>query len=121
MKQILVLLLGVCVLLVACNSNQQTYNDLDSFTNYLEKNSSSFSDKDWDNDILEYSAIVEKIDSHTYTDEELVAIGRLKGKCAAQFAKRSIRNTKNELNNFLKESEGFIQSFVEEFSKEDVD
>lgn len=46
MKQILVLLLGVA-LLVACNSNQQAYNDLDSFTNYLEKNSSSFSDKDW--------------------------------------------------------------------------
>ena len=120
MKQILVLLLGVA-LLVACNSNQQAYNDLDSFTNYLEKNSSSFSDKDWDNAILEYSAIVEEMGSHTYTDDELVAIGRLKGKCAAQFAKRSIKNTKDELNNLLKESEGFIQSFVEEFSKGDDD
>lgn len=120
MKRLLGLLLLV-VLFVSCNSSQRAYNDLVSFTDYLEENSASFSTEDWDNARLEYSAIIENIDSQVYSNDELIEIGKLKGRCAVQFAKSTIKNAGKELNKFLLEAEGVIQSFIEEFTKEDTD
>ncbi len=112
MKKIFILLLMVTSL-VACNPSQQAYNELESFTEYLENYSASFTDKDWEIAELEYSEIIEKIEANVYTDEQLVQIGKLKGRCAVQIAKYSINNAGKALNGILLETEGFIESLID--------
>lgn len=115
MKRILILLLSVIVL-VSCNHAQKAYRKLETFTNYLENYSTSFTDEDWENALTEYSAIVEYVDAQVYGDEELVAIGKLKGRCSVQFVKYSINDANENINKFLLEADGFLQSIMDEFS-----
>ncbi len=120
MKKLFVLLLGT-IFLVSCNPAQEAYNDLEAFTVYLEEYSASFTAEEWDNAMVEYSTIIENIELQAYTDEERVAIGKLKGRCAVQFAKSSLQNAGEKLNDFFLEAEGFLQSFMDGFSNGNKD
>lgn len=116
MKKIFILLIGI-ICLVSCNTSQRAYQDLEGFTEYIENYSDTFSDDDWEVAIMQYNAIVENVDSHVYTDEELIAIGKLKGRCAVQFVKYSVNSTSRNINNFLLEADGFLQSIMDGFSE----
>ncbi len=117
MKKIIFILLGI-IALTSCNPSQRAYNELESFTIYLEESNSTFSEEDWNNAIYQYNAVVTNVNAQFYNDEELVEIGKLKGRCVAILTKHSITNTGKELKNILLEAEGFVQSIVDEFSKE---
>lgn len=113
MKKILVLLLGVFAL-VSCDPSEQAYRDLLSFTEDLEQNGATYTQEDWENASLEYEAIEQKMSQLKFTDEQLREIGKLKGRCAVQLTKYSIKKTQQDLSNFLLEAEGFMQSITEE-------
>lgn len=113
MKKILVLLLGVFAL-VSCDPSEQAYRDLLSFTEDLEKNGATYTQEDWENASLEYEAIEQNMSKLNFTDEQLREIGKLKGRCAVQLTKYSIKKTQQDLSNFLLEAEGFMQSITEE-------
>lgn len=115
MKKYLSLLI-CCIILSSCDPSQKAYNDLLSFTENIENNGASFTNEDWENAEYEYSAIVDAIDAQYYTDEQLVEIGRLKGRCAVQFTKHSIDNANNEFDDLLLEAEGFIEAIMEGLS-----
>lgn len=113
MRKILILLVGI-ISLASCNPSEQAYRDLEAFTESLELNCATFTQEDWENAALEYDAIEQNISMQSYTDEQRREIGKLKGRCAVQLTKYSIKKTQQDLSNFLLEAEGFMQSITEE-------
>ena len=61
-------------------SLQELYQD-------LEQNHENYTLEDWDKAQAEYELLSTHIKGYQYTDEQLVEIGRLQGKCAAYLTK----------------------------------
>lgn len=106
---IFVMLLGM----ISCDSSQSAIRDLEMLLNEIETNYQSYSEEDWENMSLSYSAIEEELAKHEYTDEELKEIGRMKGRCLGYLTKQSIKEIEKKLEDFGKELEGGIEGFLE--------
>ena len=104
-----VMLLGM----ISCDSSQSAIRDLEVLLNEIEANYQSYSEEDWENMSLSYSAIEEELAKHEYTDEELKEIGRMKGRCLGYLTKQSIKEIEKKLEDFGKELEGGIEGFLE--------
>jgi hypothetical protein len=107
-----VMLLGM----ISCDSSQSAIRDLEVLLNEIEANYQSYTEEDWENMSLSYSAIEEELAKHEYTDEELKEIGRMKGRCLGYLTKQSIREIEKQLEDFGKELEGGIEGFLEVLS-----
>ena len=107
-----VMLLGM----ISCDSSQSAIRDLEVLLNEIEANYQSYSEEDWENMSLSYSAIEEELAKHEYTDEELKEIGRMKGRCLGYLTKQSIKEIEKKLEDFGKELEGGIEGFLEVLS-----
>lgn len=107
-----VMLLGM----ISCDSSQSAIRDLEVLLNEIETNYQSYSEEDWENMSLSYSAIEEELAKHEYTDEELKEIGRMKGRCLGYLTKQSIKEIEKQLEDFGKELEGGIEGFLEVLS-----
>ena len=107
-----VMLLGM----ISCDSSQSAIRDLEVLLNEIEANYQSYSEEDWENMSLSYSAIEEELAKHEYTDEELKEIGRMKGRCLGYLTKQSIKEIEKPLEDFGKELEGGIEGFLEVLS-----
>jgi hypothetical protein len=107
-----VMLLGM----ISCDSSQSAIRDLEVLLNEIEANYQSYSEEDWENMSLSYSAIEEELAKHEYTDEELKEIGRMKGRCLGYLTKQSIKEIEKQLEDFGKELEGGIEGFLEVLS-----
>lgn len=106
---IFVMLLGM----ISCDSSQSAIRDLEMLLNEIETNYQSYSEEDWENMSLSYSAIEEELAKHEYTDEELKEIGRMKGRCLGYLTKQSIKEIEKKMEDFGKELEGGIEGFLE--------
>ena len=106
---IFVMLLGM----ISCDSSQSAIRDLEVLLNEIEANYQSYSEEDWENMSLSYSAIEEELAKHEYTDEELKEIGRMKGRCLGYLTKQSIKEIEKKMEDFGKELEGGIEGFLE--------
>lgn len=107
-----IMLLGM----ISCDSSQSAIRDLEVLLNEIEANYHSYSEEDWENMSLSYSAIEEELAKHEYTDEELKEIGRMKGRCLGYLTKQSIKEIEKQLEDFGKELEGGIEGFLEVLS-----
>lgn len=107
-----IMLLGM----ISCDSSQSAIRDLEVLLNEIEANYHSYSEEDWKNMSLSYSAIEEELAKHEYTDEELKEIGRMKGRCLGYLTKQSIKEIEKQLEDFGKELEGGIEGFLEVLS-----
>ena len=99
--------------MISCDSSQSAIRDLEVLLNEIEANYQSYSEEDWENMSLSYSAIEEELAKHEYTDEELKEIGRMKGRCLGYLTKQSIKEIEKQLEDFGKELEGGIEGFLE--------
>lgn len=123
MKKIIFIYLGVVTLFcfMSCDSRKSAIDDLKSLVNNVEVNYDSFTQEDWDNISLSYSAIEEELKKHEYTDEELDEIGRLKGKYLGLQTKYTIENIEKRATEFGKQLDGVIEGFSDVFSQDDQD
>lgn len=112
MKKILILLVGI-LSLASCDPAEQAFKDFEKFIENLEQNAATFTKEDWDKASLEYETIEKNISMQKYTDEQLREIGRLKGRYTVQRTKYSIQKSKQNVNDFLMEAGGFMQSIKE--------
>ena len=99
--------------MISCDSSQSAIRDLEMLLNEIETNYQSYSEEDWENMSLSYSAIEEELAKHEYTDEELKEIGRMKGRCLGYLTKQSIKEIEKKMEDFGKELEGGIEGFLE--------
>lgn len=102
----------------ACDSSQTAINDLEMLLHEIETNYQSYTEEDWENMSLSYSAIEEELAKHEYTDEELKEIGRLKGKCIGYLTKQSLKDSEKQIEDLTKELEGGIEGFLEVLSND---
>lgn len=102
----------------ACDSSQTAINDLETLLHEIETNYQSYTEEDWENMSLSYSAIEEELAKHEYTDEELKEIGRLKGKCMGYLTKQSLKDLEKQIKDLTKELEGGIEGFLEVLSND---
>lgn len=102
----------------ACDSSQTAINDLETLLHEIETNYQSYTEEDWKNMSLSYSAIEEELAKHEYTDEELKEIGRLKGKCMGYLTKQSLKDLEKQIKDLTKELEGGIEGFLEVLSND---
>lgn len=103
---------------ISCDSSQSAVRDLEILLNEIEANHQSYSEEDWENLSLSYSAIEEELAKHEYTDEELKEIGRMKGRCLGYLTKQSIKDIEKRLKDFGKELEGGIEGLLEVLSED---
>lgn len=102
----------------SCESKQTPINQLKDLVEDIQKNASEYTDDDWYASAEELELIDRKIELYQseYTNEELIEIGRLKGVYTAQLAKHSIKALKKDVNDTMKEAEGFIEGLMDELS-----
>lgn len=102
----------------SCDSSQSAIKDLETLLHEIESNYQSYTEEDWENMSLSYSAIEEELAKHEYTDEELKEIGRLKGKCIGYLTKQSLNDLEKQIKDLTKELEGGIEGFLEVLSND---
>lgn len=102
----------------SCDSSQSAINDLEALLHEIETNYQSYTEEDWENMSMSYSAIEEELTKHEYTDEELKEIGRLKGKCTGYLTKQSLKDLERQVKDLAKELEGGIEGFLEVLSND---
>ena len=102
----------------SCDSSQSAINDLEVLLQEIETNYQTYTEEDWENISMSYSAIEEELAKHEYTDEELKKIGRLKGKCMGYLTKQSIKDLEKQIKDLTKELEGGIEGFLEVLSND---
>lgn len=118
MKRVLCLIASLW-LIVGCNPAKKAYDDLLGFTEYVEQYGEEIASADWTNIYAEYTTLVENVDSQAYTKEELVEIGKLKGRCAIVFAKSARKSVSEGLFSFMNQADGFLQALTEEIDNYD--
>jgi len=116
MKKYLSLLL-LSLLFVACNPSETALGDLQKFTERIEQKSDKWSEADWDDAAMLYSEIIQTIDRYDYDEEQIREIGKLKGRCLAQFAKHSFDEGTKGLNDSFIELGGAIEGLLEGLGK----
>lgn len=83
-------------------SLQELYQD-------LEQNHENYTLEDWDKAQAEYDLLSTQIKGYQYTDEQLVEIGRLQGKCAAYLTKGYFKR----LERGIIQATGAIKGYME--------
>ena len=121
MKKISILLvfasLYVCLFLSCTDKTASALNDLENFTEELSDQCRNYTQEDWDISESQYNMICEELDNYDYTDEELVKIGKLKGRCTTIFAAKVVNDVKESIHRFGKEAEGFFEGVSDEINK----
>lgn len=106
-------LLAVSLMLIACNAQQASLKQLESFTQKIENKSAGWSEADWDDAAVEFSEITQTLERYEYSDAERRRIGELKGRCVAQFYKHSLENVGQGVNDAFIELGGAIEGLIE--------
>ena len=103
--------------MIGCKSKQTPINKLENLTEEIQEKAQNYTEEDWKATAEELELIENEIEQYKseYTDEELKEIGRLKGKCLAQFTKYSIKAFSNGVKDVMKEAEGLLEGFTQGF------
>lgn len=110
------ILFVIAISMIACSNKQTPINDLADLANELQEAPASYTQENWEKAARELELIEEELSQYQseYTDNELREIGRLKGICVAAFTKHSINTFTGEVENMMKQAEGFWEGFTKE-------
>lgn len=105
------------LLLSSCDKKQMAYDRMERFTEQLEKKSSSYDEAQWEKAADEFKKICAEVDKYKpeYTKEQKKQIRKMKGKCQGIFAKSSLRDFLNNLEDLSDEIEGAIDELSDIF------
>ena len=112
MKKLFVFLLmmGLASFMMSCATpEEKSLRSLQEFHDDLERNHENYTIEDWDKAQAEYELLSTQIKGYQYTDEQLVEIGRLQGKCAAYLTKGYFKR----LERGIIQAAGAIKGYME--------
>lgn len=113
----LAVMLLCAMLLVACVSKgERTVRSLERFATELQRESKNYTQEDWEKALQEYEEIVTQLDTQSLTDAQLQEIGRIKGRCAALFARHALQISSGVFEDAVIEVEGVLKGLMEGFS-----
>lgn len=99
--------------LFACNTPQDTIEDLKKLADRVEENHKSYTDEDWAEIAQKYAKLEKEFKEQEYTKDELKEFGRQKGRIKGYMTKKTLNNWGKELENFANELGGGIEGFLE--------
>lgn len=100
----------IALFLAACATpEQKSLRSLQELYQELEQNHENYTLEDWDKAQTEYELLSTQIKGYQYTDEQLVEIGRLQGKCAAYLTKGYFKR----LERGIIQAAGAIKGYME--------
>ena len=100
----------MALFLAACATpEQKSLRSLQELYQELEQNHENYTLEDWDKAQAEYELLSTQIKGYQYTDEQLVEIGRLQGKCAAYLTKGYFKR----LERGIIQAAGAIKGYME--------
>lgn len=100
----------MALFLAACATpEQKSLRSLQELYQELEQNHENYTLEDWDKAQTEYELLSTQIKGYQYTDEQLVEIGRLQGKCAAYLTKGYFKR----LERGIIQAAGAIKGYME--------
>lgn len=104
------LMLCFTLLLSSCDKKQMAYDHLERFTEQLEKKSADFNDEQWEKAADEFEEICKEVDKYKsdYTKDQKKQINKMKGKCKRIFAKSSLHEFFEDLQDITDEIEGAL-------------
>lgn len=108
---------------VSCDRRMNPIRALEEVSHDLETNSSHYNEDDWQAVERSLIDISNELDLYRqeYTDEELVYIGKLKGKCAVYIGKHELKNAIDESARNVLELFGAFKGVTETLSNELID
>lgn len=108
-------------MLSACSNKQEPIDELEDLCEQISQEGDKFSEEDWDETSAKLEEIDSELDEHAdeYTAEERREIMRLKGKIAAQSAKKTMKKWAEQLETVGEDLENLLEGFSE--GLEDVD
>lgn len=112
MKKLFVFLLmmGLASFMMSCTTpEEKSLRSLQELYQDLELNHENYTLEDWDKAQAEYELLSTQIKGYQYTDEQLVEIGRLQGKCAAYLTKGYFKR----LERGIIQAAGAIKGYME--------
>lgn len=112
MKKLFVFLLmmGLASFMMSCTTpEEKSLRSLQELYQDLEQNHENYTLEDWDKAQAEYELLSTQIKGYQYTDEQLVEIGRLQGKCAAYLTKGYFKRFEKNLIQTLGVFKGYME------------
>ncbi|MEE0973273.1 MAG: hypothetical protein U0L34_04020 [Paludibacteraceae bacterium] len=112
MRKLICIVTGILMLLVfaSCTTpEEKSLRSLQELYQDLEQNHENYTLEDWDKAQAEYELLSTQIKGYQYTDEQLVEIGRLQGKCAAYLTKGYFKR----LERGIIQATGAIKGYME--------
>ena len=117
MKKIRIILLSFWAVLCvsSCGGGSDPVSRMEALATELEYNSSNYSFEEWELAAEEYEQIISDVENWQLSDEELIQLARLKGKCCGYLVQGASKMAENEIerqSNFFKSAlEGFLEVF----------
>ena len=112
-KDIVVLLLGFLLLASCTSKKQEALNQLENFTEDVEKNGGSWTEDQWKQKYDVFVQIRSDIYKYKYSDEERAEIGRLEGRCISAMANHASGGMLKKLKDFGTELGGSLNGLLE--------
>ena len=128
MKKKSITILGIFIFALFLFSSCQTkeeglINKFESLAERVDKNSESFSDKDWEEVLAEYEALHDEAKDCEFTNEQLREFGRVDGFLTGVITREGSKKLGRDLGRYLNEGKqimkGFLEGFNEGISSED--
>ena len=128
MKMKSITLLGIFIFALFLFSSCQTkeervINKFKDLAERVDKNSETFSDKDWEEVLTEYEALHDEAMDCEFTNEQLREFGRVDGFLTGVITREGSKKLGRDLGRYLNEGKqimkGFLEGFNEGISSED--
>ncbi len=98
------------LLMASCTTpEEKSLRTLQELYQDMEQNHENYTLEDWDKAQAEYELLCTQIKGYQYTDEQLVEIGRLQGKCAAYLTKGYFKRFEKNLIQTLGVFKGYME------------
>ena len=97
-------------LMMACATpEEKSLRSLQDLYEDLQLNHENYTVEDWERAEVEFEMITAEMRLHSYTDEQLREIGKLKGKCSAYLSKGTLKKLEKGLIELGGAMEGFLE------------
>ena len=117
MKRVIVtgLFAIICfLLLTACSEKQKALDELEDFTENIEKHGDSWDDVEWKQKADEFLKLQSEMRKYDYNSEENQEIGNLEGRCLSDFANHASGGLLEKMKGMSHELNGIINGFLKD-------
>jgi hypothetical protein len=122
MKKKTITILGIFIfasfLFSSCQTKEErVINKFESLAERVDKNSETFSDKDWEEVLNEYETLHDEAMNCEFNEEQLKEVGRVDGLLTGVITREGSKKLGRDLGRYMKEGKQIMKGFLEGFNE----